>query len=122
MSRALSAPGLVTGNIIDGQDSDGQVVGPVPEPGTLVLLVTAGLGAPRLRSAKASGVGASKIRTESSHPAVSLRVALFVFAGKSLASEVQHPADRGIFRGCSPYAVRNPASAVYRGLKKGGVT
>jgi hypothetical protein len=38
------APGLVTGNIIDGQVYSGLVVGPVPEPGTLVLLVTAGLG------------------------------------------------------------------------------
>ncbi len=40
------APGLVTGNIIDGQVRAGSVIGPVPvpEPGTLVLLVTAGLG------------------------------------------------------------------------------
>jgi hypothetical protein len=37
-------PGLITGNLIDGQVHNGQVVGPVPEPGTLVLLVTAGLG------------------------------------------------------------------------------
>jgi hypothetical protein len=38
------APGLVPGNIIDGQVRANQVIGPVPEPGTLVLLVTAGLG------------------------------------------------------------------------------
>lgn len=38
------APGVVTGNIIDGAVHSGQVVGPVPEPGTLVLLLTAGLG------------------------------------------------------------------------------
>jgi hypothetical protein len=37
-------PGVVTGNLIDGQVHSGAVVGPVPEPGTLVLLLTAGLG------------------------------------------------------------------------------
>lgn len=37
-------PGVVTGNIINGGVHSGQVVGPVPEPGTLVLLATAGLG------------------------------------------------------------------------------
>ena len=39
------SPGLVTGNIIDGQVRANQVIGPVPEPGTLVLLLAAGLGA-----------------------------------------------------------------------------
>ena len=39
------APGIVTGNVIDGQVRAGAVVGPVvPEPGTLVLLAMAGLG------------------------------------------------------------------------------
>lgn len=36
------APGLVTGNIINGGVHTGQIIGPVPEPGTLVLL---GMGA-----------------------------------------------------------------------------
>ena len=37
-------PGLVPGNIIDGQVRANQVIGPVPEPGTLVLLLTFALG------------------------------------------------------------------------------
>jgi hypothetical protein len=42
--KSRLAPGAATGNVIDGYGRTGQVIGPVPEPGTLVLLVTAGLG------------------------------------------------------------------------------
>ena len=38
------APGMVVGNVIDGIVATGPVVGPVPEPGTLVLLGGGGLG------------------------------------------------------------------------------
>jgi len=38
------APGLITGNVINGGVHAGPIIGPVPEPSTIVLLVTGALG------------------------------------------------------------------------------
>jgi hypothetical protein len=38
------SPGLITGNVIDGAVASGEVIGAVPEPNTLVLLISCGLG------------------------------------------------------------------------------
>ena len=42
--QSTLAPGLVTGNVINGGVHSGPIIGPVPEPATVTLLVMAGLG------------------------------------------------------------------------------